>query len=173
MARQEKKHIETYEDMAGYRFERYAEWHLQGKECDDDLLKALGDGSGPREILKQVLARFREEVCTSNGSVSLSKIVQHYNKPLRNKPIGNRERLPPGYQEAHGYYLDERLKLRCPQRHEDGLIIYFQTMLYNEHEHVVLGVEKAPGKTGSMYTCEDISGSNVERRARVYRCNNR
>jgi hypothetical protein len=38
---------------------------------------------------------------------------------------------------------------------------------------VLLGVEKAPGKTGSMYTCEDISGSNVERRARVYRCNNR
>jgi hypothetical protein len=36
----------------------------------------------------------------------------------------------------------------------------------------LLGVEKAPGKTGSMYTCEDISGSNVERRARVYRCNN-
>jgi hypothetical protein len=37
----------------------------------------------------------------------------------------------------------------------------------------LLGVEKAPGKTGSMYTCEDISGSNVEGRARVYRCNNR
>jgi hypothetical protein len=35
---------------------------------------------------------------------------------------------------------------------------------------VLLGVEKAPGKTGSMYTCEDISGSNAECRARVYRC---
>jgi hypothetical protein len=25
----------------------------------------------------------------------------------------------------------------------------------------LLGVKKAPGKTSSMYTCEDISGSNV------------
>jgi hypothetical protein len=37
----------------------------------------------------------------------------------------------------------------------------------------LLGVEKAPGKTGSMYTCGDVSGSNVERWTRVYRCNGR
>jgi hypothetical protein len=119
------KHIDTYKDLAGYRFERYADWRLQGKECDDDLLKALGGGSGPRELLKKVLAKFREEVCTSDRSVSLSEIMQHYDKPLRNKPIGNLERLPPGYQEAHGYYLDERLKLQRPQLHFDGLMIIY------------------------------------------------
>lgn len=59
---------------------------------------------------------------------------------MRNKPIGNLESLPLENQEADGYYLDERLKLRCPRRHEDGLIIYFQTMLYNEHGHVATGV---------------------------------
>jgi ATP-binding cassette subfamily C (CFTR/MRP) protein 1 len=46
-------------------------------------------------------------------------------------------------------------------------------LIMDEERNTVLGVEKAPGKTGSMYTCEDISGSNVERRARVYTCNNR
>jgi hypothetical protein len=142
MSTQERKPIETYVDMAGYRFERYAEWHLQGKECDDDLLKALGDGSGPRELFKQVLARFQEEVSTSDGSVSLSKIVQDLDKPLRNKPIGNLESLPLENQEADGCYLDERLKLQRPRRHEDGLIIYFQTMLYNEHGHVATRVCK-------------------------------
>lgn len=55
MSTQEMKHIDTYEDMAGYRFERYAKWLSWSKDCDDNLLKALGDGSGPRELLKKVL----------------------------------------------------------------------------------------------------------------------
>jgi len=142
MATQETKHIETYVDMAGYRFERYAEWLSRSKDCDDNLLKALGGGSGPRELLKKVLAKFREEVCTSDGSMSLSKIVQDLDKPLRNKPMGNLDSLSLENQEADGYYLDERLKLQCPRRHEDGLIIYFQTMLYNEHGHVATRVCK-------------------------------
>jgi hypothetical protein len=90
-----------------------------------------------------MLTEFREEVCKSDGSVSLAKIVQDLDKPLRYEPIGNLKRLPPGYQETDGYYLDERLKVRRPQLHVDGLmIIYLETTLKNEHEseRVAIGV---------------------------------
>jgi hypothetical protein len=40
-------------------------------------------------------------------------------------------------------------------------------LVMNIRSGCVLGVEKASGKTGSIYTRGDISGSNVERRSRV------
>jgi hypothetical protein len=162
MATQEMKHIETYVDMAGYRFDRYAKWLSRSKDCDDDLLKALGGGSGPRELLKKVLAKFREESCTSNGSLSLHDIVRDLDKPLRKKPIGNLDSLPLGYQEVGGYYLDKRLKLRHPRRHEDGLIISFQTMLYKEYGHVATGVCKLLIKTYKTETVLVVLGNYPE-----------
>jgi hypothetical protein len=64
------------------------------------------------------------------------------------------------YPEMHSTYNND----------DKSTVTFFKPGKFKEQ---LLGVETAPGKTGSMYTCKDISGSNVERRARVYRCNNR
>jgi hypothetical protein len=67
MATQEKKHIETYEDMAGYRFERYAKWLSRSKDCDDDLLKALGGGSGLENCSRKCLLSFERSLAHQTG----------------------------------------------------------------------------------------------------------